>query len=181
MPAHIKYPVVDGKKECGTCGEWKPISEYKKARKHYVSSCRDCRAIYFAAYRQQPTVKAQMALYAKEYMQDPKHRERANAKMRAYNKTEKYRARRNVNRKTWTAAEKQKMVEYLGGKCVCCGYSKCLAALDFHHKNPEEKNGYGTGALFSHRTFERNIEELDKCVLLCVRCHREIHAGAQTL
>jgi hypothetical protein len=24
---------------------------------------------------------------------------------------------------------------------------------------------------------EKNKKELDKCILVCVRCHREIHAG----
>lgn len=26
-----------------------------------------------------------------------------------------------------------------GGKCECCKYSKNLAALEFHHINPSEK------------------------------------------
>lgn len=26
-----------------------------------------------------------------------------------------------------------------GGKCEHCGYNKNLAVLEFHHKNPEEK------------------------------------------
>ena len=40
----------------------------------------------------------------------------------------------------------------------------------------QEKDGYGTGALKQHRSFKKNKKELDKCVLVCVRCHREIHA-----
>jgi hypothetical protein len=64
---------------------------------------------------------------------------------------------------------------------MLCGYSRCLAAMDFHHPDPSQKEGYGTGALKSHWSFEKNKKELDKCVLVCVRCHREIHAGVASI
>ncbi len=73
--------------------------------------------------------------------------------------------------------EKQKAVNYKGGKCEICGYDRCVAAMDFHHLDPSTKNGYGTGAMKQHWVFERNKIEIDKCILVCVRCHREIHAG----
>ena len=50
--------------------------------------------------------------------------------------------KRNLNRKKWAYGQKQKAVDYLGGCCKICGYNKCLAALDFHHKNPSEKEGF---------------------------------------
>jgi hypothetical protein len=31
------------------------------------------------------------------------------------------------------------MVDYKGGACVLCGYSRCLRALDFHHFDPTNK------------------------------------------
>ena len=31
-------------------------------------------------------------------------------------------------------------VAYLGGQCQVCGYNKCVGALDFHHKDPLEKD-----------------------------------------
>ena len=31
-------------------------------------------------------------------------------------------------------------LEYKGSKCEICGYNKCPEALDFHHKNPKEKD-----------------------------------------
>ena len=40
----------------------------------------------------------------------------------------------------YTLKYKLKAVEYLGGKCALCGYSKCLASLDFHHINPLTKD-----------------------------------------
>ena len=67
---------------------------------------------------------------------------------------------------------KQQAVEYKGGKCSICGYDKCLAALDFHHRNPSEKD---LNIAHSHIKFDKLKSELDKCDLLCCRCHREVH------
>lgn len=69
---------------------------------------------------------------------------------------------------------KVKMVEYKGGKCQICGYDKCIEALDFHHINPKEKDFSISGGT---RSFETLKPELDKCILVCANCHREIHAG----
>jgi len=30
-------------------------------------------------------------------------------------------------------------IKLLGGRCSVCGYDRCVDALEFHHKNPEEK------------------------------------------
>lgn len=59
--------------------------------------------------------------------------------------------------------------------CAICGYNKCDAALDFHHSNPEDKvfmiNMHSIGI----KNNEQLVEELNKCILLCANCHREIH------
>lgn len=68
---------------------------------------------------------------------------------------------------------KRRSVEYKGGKCQICGYNSCDAALEFHHINPEEKD-YNPASL-RLRKWEKQLEELDKCVLLCSNCHREVH------
>lgn len=73
----------------------------------------------------------------------------------------------------WWIKRKIKAVEYLGGKCVSCGYSKCMAALHFHHKNPEEKE-FMWGKL-KRQTWTVVLGELDKCHLLCANCHAEEH------
>lgn len=76
-----------------------------------------------------------------------------------------------------TIARQQKLkirlVEYKGGKCVLCGYDRCLAALVFHHREPQGKDY----RLSRHKTlaFETVVSEIDKCDLLCCRCHAEIH------
>ena len=70
---------------------------------------------------------------------------------------------------------KQKCVEYKGGKCIICEYNKCNDALEFHHVNAENKD-FTISHLKSYTFDGRVKKELDKCVLVCNRCHREIHA-----
>lgn len=69
---------------------------------------------------------------------------------------------------------KFKAVEYLGGKCELCGYSKSLSALTFHHRDPllKEYNLSGTGL---SKSWVKLKIELDKCQLLCCNCHFEEH------
>jgi hypothetical protein len=69
---------------------------------------------------------------------------------------------------------KERLVEYKGGKCEICGYDRCVKAMDFHHKNPKEKEFPLT---YMNRKWEILIKEADKCILVCANCHREIHAG----
>lgn len=69
---------------------------------------------------------------------------------------------------------KKEAIEYLGGKCSFCGYNKCIASLDFHHTDPKEK-GFPLNKMYRHSK-EEIIKELDKCILLCANCHRELHA-----
>ena len=67
-------------------------------------------------------------------------------------------------------------VEYKGGECEVCGYKKCVNALEFHHIDPNEKE-FGVGENRYTRSIEAIKKELDKCILVCSNCHREIHAG----
>lgn len=72
-------------------------------------------------------------------------------------------------------SSKQDAVNYLGGKCSLCGYSKCLRGLVFHHRDPKEKKFSIGGS--QEITWNRLVKELDKCVLLCANCHAEVHDG----
>jgi hypothetical protein len=71
---------------------------------------------------------------------------------------------------------RKELIEYAGGKCCRCGYSKYSEVLEFHHKVASEKlfNICGTNVL----KYSKNIlqKEVDKCDLLCANCHRETHA-----
>lgn len=68
---------------------------------------------------------------------------------------------------------KSKCVEYLGNECNKCGYNKNISALDFHHKNPEDKEFLVSK--MDKKPWNLVSEELDKCLLLCANCHREEH------
>jgi len=67
-------------------------------------------------------------------------------------------------------------IEYKGGKCSNCGYNRCVRALDFHHLDPSKKN-FTIASKGYTRSWKKVKEELDKCVLVCANCHREIHEG----
>ena len=74
--------------------------------------------------------------------------------------------------RVWRKRTKKKLIEYKGGKCELCGYNKCDSALQFHHKDPTEKDFSISGKSLS---FDRLKEEVDKCMLVCSNCHAEIH------
>lgn len=69
---------------------------------------------------------------------------------------------------------KQKLVDLKGGQCKKCGYSQCLRALSFHHINPREKKFCIDLRSIGNRRWSCLLCELNKCDLLCVRCHFEI-------
>lgn len=58
--------------------------------------------------------------------------------------------------------------------CAICGYNKYDGALDFHHVNPNNKK-FNLSINALSLSNKRIINELNKCILLCSNCHREIH------
>jgi hypothetical protein len=86
----------------------------------------------------------------------------------------KYQKERIKKIKHWRKANiKRKLIEYKGGKCNKCGYSKSyLSVYCFHHKNPKEKDFGISGVKWN---YNRMIKEVDKCLLLCHNCHNELH------
>jgi len=71
-------------------------------------------------------------------------------------------------------------IEYRGGKCAICGYRKSVNALEFHHLDSGKKD-FGISAKGYTRSWKQVKDELDKCVLLCSNCHREVHDGITQL
>jgi 5-methylcytosine-specific restriction endonuclease McrA len=74
---------------------------------------------------------------------------------------------------------KLRAVALLGSKCSICGYDKTYRALEFHHINPKEKSFAVSANL--NKAWKLIETELDKCVLLCANCHREVEAGITKL
>jgi hypothetical protein len=75
-----------------------------------------------------------------------------------------------------TRALKKEMVDYKGGSCAYCGYNKCLSALEFHHIDTGSKK-FSLASVRKTKATKEIFDELDKCILLCANCHREIHMG----
>lgn len=154
-------PIVDGKKQCKRCSEWLPLATYYKIGRAYSTLCRSCQHLAPTTYYK---------------LKDGKRIRKKKAGKRGHLKDHEWRASKSLEyrlkAKGRRRAEKQKMVMYKGGKCIGCSYNACIDALDFHHLDPSKKD-----LLLAGKYFDRCREELDKCVLLCCRCHREVHAG----
>ena len=70
-------------------------------------------------------------------------------------------------------------IEYKGGKCQVCGYNKYSGALDLHHISKDKS--FSIGDKGYTRSWEKVKQELDKCILVCANCHREIESGVTQL
>lgn len=67
------------------------------------------------------------------------------------------------------------VLEYLrNNPCLHC-QSHDLICLEFHHRNPEEKS-YNIADLRAQGKLELLKEEIKKCDVLCVACHRKLTA-----
>jgi hypothetical protein len=94
-------------------------------------------------------------------------------------------ANRNRNRKQYRytkrlrIAKKEFVIDYLGGKCILCGYSKCQRALHCHHvdETTKDMDRHSLTTL----AYSKLEEELKKCVLLCSNCHMEVHDDITSL
>jgi 5-methylcytosine-specific restriction endonuclease McrA len=83
-----------------------------------------------------------------------------------------------LKNQTENRIQKRKDIKNLhGGKCQKCGYDKCLAALQFHHRDASSKKFEISSALGNRIsvTKEELDVELSKCDLLCANCHTEFH------
>ena len=79
---------------------------------------------------------------------------------------------RDRENKRWM---KRDVIKKLGLKAQCyrCGYDRYIGALDFHHRDPTQKD-----LRMSNNSvgFDRLVEEAKKCDLICANCHREVHS-----
>lgn len=73
---------------------------------------------------------------------------------------------------------KQACLEYKQtNSCISCGYNKHTTVLDFHHLDPSQKE-FNISKYKKYTNISEDLkQELDKCIVLCSNCHREIHLG----
>ena len=86
------------------------------------------------------------------------------------------------NPKTYKDAVKRRQIkikefvkEYKSKKiCIICGESRWWV-LEFHHRNPSEKEVALSNIHLKGWSEKKNKEELEKCDILCANCHRDLH------
>jgi hypothetical protein len=65
-------------------------------------------------------------------------------------------------------------VKFMGGRCVKCGWSENIVALQFHHVRGRKKFEIG---MVGNKSWEVIKKELKKCILLCNNCHSIVHSN----
>ena len=58
-------------------------------------------------------------------------------------------------------------------RCESCGESRYWV-LDFHHKNPKEKD-IEVSLVVRQCNKQKLLDEIEKCMVVCSNCHRDIH------
>ncbi len=93
--------------------------------------------------------------------QDPKWVEAERERQRNYGPI------RRQHRKEWIKEVKSNL------HCLHCGMNR-IECLDFHHRNPNEKEAH-VSAILQRWGKKRILAEITKCDVLCANCHRTFH------
>jgi len=147
--------------------KWYQLNKEKKAEYHkkYYELNKEKRAEQIRKYDEKN--KEKRAEYDKKYREE--NRENRIEYEREYR--EENRERINTLSKElakkYRKEKKAICLEYLGGKCVVCGTTE---RLEFDHIKREGKKYEISIKLTCN--FDTIKEELDKCQLLCVDCHK---------
>jgi hypothetical protein len=96
-------------------------------------------------------------------------------KIRYNNNKETHNKNTYESQKERAITRKLKLIEFLGGKCSMCNYNTNIAALEFHHNNPNLKSIKMDSRKISNTKWESLLEEIKLCTLLCANCHRDLH------
>ncbi len=76
--------------------------------------------------------------------------------------------------------KKTRAILLMGSVCYSCERNGPTTLFEFHHWDAREKD-FGISADGLSRPWEKIVAELEKCVMLCANCHREVHAGVREL
>lgn len=149
-------------KVCNKCYQRKDISEFYKRKNSKDSLRSQCKLCYKKSIDRD-----------KKKVSNKIYRLKNKIKLKQYRSKNKKRSNELRNKRY--LMKKLEAINYKGGKCSICGYDKCIQALEFHHLYPNEKESDISILIQKNKDFKLIKRELDKCILLCSNCHREIH------
>ena len=144
----VSTPIVDGRKKCSICGEWKSIDNFHEdhsMKSGLKSSCKDC-------------IRKTYTLHRDKRIETAKRW-----------KSENHEKCMEYSRKS--KATTLDFIESLKTTCQKCGESR-LYVIEFHHIDPSTKL-FSIGG--SSHSKDHILKEREKCVCLCANCHREFH------
>lgn len=95
-----------------------------------------------------------------------------------YAKNRKHQLDKNMNRKRLLRKQYNNYKQQL--QCSCCP-EKEPCCLEFHHKDGKQKDfNLAIAAAYGY-SWDRILEEIEKCIVVCSNCHKKIHKGKITL
>jgi 1-aminocyclopropane-1-carboxylate deaminase/D-cysteine desulfhydrase-like pyridoxal-dependent ACC family enzyme len=103
----------------------------------------------------------------------PEYKSRCITCMRKYYKERAKKNRKKISKSSTERRRKRKemCITYKGGKCGGCGYVGAGREMTFHHRTGVDKVKNISQMLDS--SWSKLKAELDKCSLLCFRCHMQ--------
>lgn len=114
--------------------------------------------------------KKELAVYNKQYRID--HKKEISEREKQYKLN--YSERIAKGKKKRSERINKYIQDYkLSKGCSICGYNKCARALDFHHNGDKE---FAISKVAGSMSLENIKKEMEKCVVICANCHRELHA-----
>jgi len=142
-------------KKCSICKQLKPTTEFNKNKSKKDNLNTLCRVCSNERSRQ--------------FYKEHKHQ----------HKTVSYAARkRRENKNNQLIIEYKNKRECQNPNCTETQIEACC--LDFHHKNPRNKQ-HNISIMKHSYSWEKIAKEIAKCIVLCSNCHKKLHAGLITI
>lgn len=106
---NLKYPIVNGKKECGQCHEFKTLDNFSRSRNHCSSYCKKCVNENGKIYYSLPENKQRMQEYSQKYANIPENKKRIKKRLKEWQNKNKDKSHKYS--KKWNDTHKTKRTE----------------------------------------------------------------------